>query len=196
MDQLSPGGNPYFERSMQSAIDQATQGFNRGTLPELESRSVGMGQYGQPRDQLARGEAAGMFGQGLARGVTQGYADQYGSDRALAGQALGQTGAMQSAQFAPQFAARDLLGGPTVLGRSSQFGDSSNFGRGTTGSQSTNFADASNFGNAVNYGQSTDASNQFSRSSGGAESVNASTSRGQQTAKGREYGQEFSVLQK
>src|SRR5215471_11442890 len=38
--QLTPGGNPYFEKSVQSSIDQATQGFNRNVLPELESRGV------------------------------------------------------------------------------------------------------------------------------------------------------------
>ncbi|MGL4650334.1 MAG: hypothetical protein ACRC1H_13080, partial [Caldilineaceae bacterium] len=49
LSQLSPGGNPYFEKSVQGAIDSATQGFTRNVLPELDARGVGMGQYGGAR---------------------------------------------------------------------------------------------------------------------------------------------------
>lgn len=139
MSTLTPGGNPYFSQNVQGAIDQATQSFNRSVMPELDARGVGAGQYGSSRDQLARGEAAGLFGQGLSRSVTDLYAQQYGADQQRQMQGLGMTGAMQGAAFAPLTQAQGLLGGPTVLGQSSSSGstNASNFGSSFGSSQGT-----------------------------------------------------------
>jgi hypothetical protein len=150
---LTPGNaNPYFGQSVQASIDQASDSFRRSVLPELESRGVAAGQYGGPRDQLARGEAAGMFGQGLAQSTAQQYSQQYGMDQQRQMQALGMTGAMQGAAYSPLQAAQSLIGGPTVLGSSSSGGQqgSSN----VSGGQSSGWADA--FSQAM--GQSTGAS--------------------------------------
>ena len=135
---LTPGGNPYFSQNVQGAIDQATQSFNRQVMPELDARGVAAGQYGSSRDNLARGEAAGLFGQGMGRTVGDMYAQQYGVDQQRQAAALGMTGAMQGAQLAPLTAAQGLLGGPTVLGSSSsqqagnQFGSSMGASQGTS----------------------------------------------------------------
>lgn len=115
MQQLTPGGNPYFERSVQGAIDQATQGFTQQVLPELDARGVQVGQYGQARDSLARGQAAGIFGQGLANTVSGMYANQYQGDQNRALSALGQAQQVQNLQSAPLTTAAGIIGGPTVL---------------------------------------------------------------------------------
>jgi hypothetical protein len=116
-DQLSPGGNPYFERSVQGAINSATTGFNQNVLPALDARGVATRQYGSERDNLARGQAAGDFGASLANQVGGMYAQQYQGDRALAGQALGYAPQMQAMQTAPLTTAAGIIGGPTVLGQ-------------------------------------------------------------------------------
>lgn len=116
MQALQPGGNPYFSQNVQGALDAASSSFKRSVLPELESRGVGAGQYGNSRDQLARGEAAGMFGDSLSQMARGMYSDQYGMDQQRQLAALGMTGNMQATNFAPQFAAQQLIGGPTVLG--------------------------------------------------------------------------------
>lgn len=121
-NQLSPGGNPYFDQAVQASIDQATESFKRQVLPELESRGVEAGAYGSSRDALARGEAAGVFGAGLGQTVAQQRAAQYTADQNRAVQALGMTPLMQSAAFAPLTMARELVGGPTVLGQSQSSG--------------------------------------------------------------------------
>jgi hypothetical protein len=148
---LQPGGNPWFDANVNAAIDQATSGFTRGVLPELESRGVGAGAYGTSRDQLARGEAAGQFGQGLSQQVAGMRSQQYGIDQALRGQALGMTGAMQQAQAAPLGMAQGLIGGPTVLGQSSSQNTQSGSSFGSGGSQSTSGQSAWNRGNSVNW---------------------------------------------
>lgn len=150
MNQLTPGGNPYFEKSVQGAIDSATSGFTRGVLPELEARGVGVGQYGGQRDSLARGQAAGDFGDALQRNVGQMYAQQYGGDRALAGQALGMGGQIQGMQTAPLTTAGSLIGGPTVLGQQ----QASNFGLQSSQNQSYGASMAENQNTSKNWGSS------------------------------------------
>jgi hypothetical protein len=151
-DQLTPGGNPYFERSVQGAIDSATTGFNRNVLPELEARGVGVGQYGGQRDSLARGQAAGDFGDSLQRNVGQMYAGQYQGDRALAGQALGQSGMVQNMQTAPLTTAGSLIGGPTVLGQQ----QASNFGQQSAQNSSWGSALSNNQSMGTSQGTSSD----------------------------------------
>jgi len=114
-NQLTPGGNPYFHQSVQAAIQDATQGFNRDIMPQMDARGVQAGQYGSPRDNLARAHAASDFGNELSRNVAGMYSQQYGADQQLAGQALGQAGAIQGMQMAPLTTAAGIIGGPTVL---------------------------------------------------------------------------------
>jgi hypothetical protein len=115
--QLQPGGNPYFSQSVQGAIDQATQGFNRQVLPGLQSNAVQAGGYGGARDQLAQGEAAGLASQGISRMVGDMYANQYGADQNRALGALGMAPQLGAMAFQPQQQAAAMIGGPTVLGR-------------------------------------------------------------------------------
>ena len=147
-DQLTPGGNPYFEKSVQGAIDQATQGFTRDVLPELDARGVGVGQYGGERDSLARGQAAGQFGAGLSQQVAGLYANQYATDQQRAAAALGQSGNVQAMQMAPLTTAAGIVGGPTVLGRQQSTSGSTNQATswGTSNSQSAARSASSNFG--------------------------------------------------
>lgn len=169
---LQPGQNPYFAGNVDAAINQASQGWQREVLPGLDARGVGAGQYGSSRDSLARGEAAGMMGQGIANMTGQMYANQYGSDLQRQMQALGMTGAMQGAQMAPLQGAQGLIGGPTVLGQGGSSGSSfgSSFGTGSSlsGGQSTGWSSnasqnlsealSSSFGNSsgksMNFGAS------------------------------------------
>ena len=153
-DQLTPGGNPYFERSVQGAIEQATQGFNRDILPQMDARGVQAGQYGSERDNLARGQAAGDFGKALSQNVAGMYAQQYGTDRALAGQALGQSGQIQGMQTAPLTTAAGIVGGPTVLGSQQSTNQSGSFGMQQGTNESQNQAFARNTLNSGNWGAS------------------------------------------
>lgn len=163
MSMLTPGGNPYFSQNVQGAIDQATQSFNRSVMPELDARGVAAGQYGSPRDNLARGEAAGLFGQGMGRNVTDLYAQQYGIDQQRQATALGMTGAMQQSQLAPLTAAQGLLGGPTVLGQSSSAGQNmannwgSSFGTSQGTSQGWNQAISDSWAQGKNSGSGSSA---------------------------------------
>lgn len=136
---MQPGANPFFDQSVQAAIDQASEGFKRNVLPELESRGVGAGAYGNSRDQLARGEAAGQFGTTLQQTAAQQYAQQYAGDQSRQAQLIGLTPAMQQTQYAPLSVAASLIGGPTVLGQSSGFQQGSSFGEqmGHSASQGT-----------------------------------------------------------
>jgi hypothetical protein len=186
---LTPGGNPYFERNVQGAIDQAARGFRESVVPELDARGVAAGQYGGTRDSLARGQAAGQFGQGLAQMTGQMYADQYGADQQMRSAALGQTGAMQGAQFAPLREAQGLVGGPTVLGQGSSIGTT----QGTQGSSTVgeSISRAQGSQGASNYGRSSGGSqassdswqqaitDAFSRSGSGSRAWNANASVGQ-----------------
>lgn len=135
--QLTPGGNPYFSNNVQSAIDQATQGFTHGVLPELEARGVGVGQYGGQRDSLARGEAAGQFGQALAQQVAGMYSNQYAADQQLAGQALGMSGAIQGMQSAPLTTAAGIIGGPAMVSQQGAQNWAQSLGQAFQKSQST-----------------------------------------------------------
>lgn len=143
--QLTPGQNPYFDQAVQASIDQATDSFKRQVLPELESRGVGAGQYGSSRDQLARGEAAGMFGQSVAQTAAQQRAQQYSSDQSRVMQAIGMTPTMQQSQYAPLSVAASLIGGPTVLSQSQSSGysqgenTSSGYSQGTSSSRGRAF---------------------------------------------------------
>jgi len=166
LQQLTPGGNPYFERAVQGSIDQATRGFTQGVLPALEARGVGVGQYGQPRDQLARGQAAGEFGAGLANSVAQQYASQYQGDQGRALQALGMGGQIQDMQSAGLRQGAQIIGGPTVLGQGSSFG--------------TGYG--SSFGDAQNWNQSTGGSSEWNRSS------STATSKGKSSGKEAGFG--------
>ncbi|MGL4649829.1 MAG: hypothetical protein ACRC1H_10505 [Caldilineaceae bacterium] len=154
LSQLSPGGNPYFEKSVQGAIDSATQGFTRNVLPELDARGVGMGQYGGARDNLARGEAAGMFAQGLSRDVGGMYANQYAGDQNRALQALGMSQGIQGMQTQPLRDAGALIGGPTVLGQSQNTQGASNWGSsiGQSFGQSWNQASSNSAGSGKSAG--------------------------------------------
>jgi hypothetical protein len=147
-DQLTPGGNPYFERSVQGAINNATQGFNQQVLPGLDARGVGVGQYGGQRDSLARGQAAGDFGRALSNNIAGMYAQQYQGDRALAGQALGMAPQMQGMQTAPLTTAAGIIGAPTVLGQQQSTNTASNYGTQAGGSatSSHNSLNSSNWG--------------------------------------------------
>lgn len=118
LQQLTPGGNPYFSQSLQGAIDSATRGFTQNVLPALADAGAAAGQYGSPRDQLARGVAAGQFGQDLTNMVGQMATQQYQGDANRALGALGMAPQMQSMQLAPLALAQQLIGGPTVLGSS------------------------------------------------------------------------------
>ena len=111
-------------------------------------QGVAVGQLGGSRDQLARGQAAGEFGQGMQNLVGQLYGQQYNADTMARSQALGQTGAMQAAQYSPLFAAQQLIGGPTVLGRSASAGQNTGFNTSAGGNQST----GSSFGNSSSMG--------------------------------------------
>lgn len=139
--QLQPGQNPYFDQAVQASIDQASDSFKRQVLPELESRGVGAGAYGGSRDQLARGEAAGMFGQSIAQTAAQQRAQQYSGDQSRVLQAIGLTPQMQQSQYAPLSVAASLIGGPTVLGGSQSTGFS--LGENTSHAQSQQTAKSS-----------------------------------------------------
>jgi len=141
LQQLQPGGNPYFSQSMQGAIDAATRGFNQNVLPGLADAGVAAGAYGMPRDQLARGQAAGMFGQDLTNMVGQMATQQYQGDQNRALGALGMAGQMQGLQLAPLQLAGQMIGGPTVLGQASSFGQNS--------SSSSGFAQSSGSGSGT-----------------------------------------------
>jgi len=141
LGQLQPGGNPYFSQSMQGAIDAATRGFNQNVLPGLADAGVAAGAYGMPRDQLARGQAAGMFGQDLANMVGQMATQQYQGDQNRALAALGMAGQMQGLQLAPLQLAGQMIGGPTVLGQGSSFGQNA--------SSSSGFAQSSGSGSGT-----------------------------------------------
>jgi len=132
MQQLTPGGNPYFSQSVQGAIDAATRGFTQGVLPQLTDQGVQAGAYGGVRDQLARGQAAGQFGEGLANMVGQMSSQQYGADQSRALQALGMAPGLQNMAYQPLQQAASMIGGPTVLGQSQSGGSSfgSSFGQG------------------------------------------------------------------
>lgn len=151
--QLQPGSNPFFDQSVQASIDQATDSFKRQVLPELDSRGVGAGQYGSSRDQLARGEAAGEFGAGLAQSVAQQRATQYSGDQTRALGAVGLTPQMQAGQIAPLSLAASLLGGPTVLGQS----QSSGFGMGENTTHGESQATSRGKGSSINMGASAGA---------------------------------------
>lgn len=141
LESLSPGGNPAFSRSLQASIDASNDSFRRSIMPELESRGVGAGaDYGGVRDQFARGEAAGMQGQGVSRMIAQQSADQYNTDTQARLQALGLTGAVQQAGFAPLTQAAGMIGGPTVLTQGQSTSQGSNWGSnmGTSIGGSTN----------------------------------------------------------
>jgi hypothetical protein len=135
--QLTPGANPYFDQSVQASIDQATESFKRQVLPELDARSVGAGQLGGSRDQLARGEAAGLFGQSVAQTAAQQRAQMYEGDQNRVLQAIGLTPAMQQSQYAPLSVAASLIGGPTVLNQaqSSGWGNAQNWQQAQSESQ-------------------------------------------------------------
>jgi hypothetical protein len=121
-DMLSPGVNPQFSAMLQQSIDQATQSFNRDVMGGLRADAVGAGEgnYGGPRDQLFRGQAAGEFGRGLLQSSTQAMGNEWGRMQAQRMQALGLMPQFQQMQWAPQLAAAGMIGGPTVLGQSGQ----------------------------------------------------------------------------
>jgi len=133
--QLTPGVNPYFSQSLDQAISAATQGFTRDVLPQLRSNAVGMNVYGGVRDQLAQGEAAGQFGQGLTQMVGNMATQQYTADQNRVIQALGMAPQLSGLQYQPAQTAAGMIGGPTVLG--SSFGQGWQTSQGT--SQSTGF---------------------------------------------------------
>lgn len=129
---LTPGVNPYFSQSLENAISAATTGFTRDVLPQLRANAVGAGEgvLGGPRDQLAQGQAAGQFGEGLTRMVGDMAAQQYGADQNRMIQALGmapQMGALGSQNLQT---AAGIIGAPTTLGSSL----SQSYSRGTTDS--------------------------------------------------------------
>lgn len=173
-ESLVPGGNPYFERNVQSAIDQASQSFNRQILPGLTDQGVGAGAFGGSRDQLARGEAAGLAGQGIAQMTGNLYGSQYQSDMAQRQAALAQTGAMQGALFAPLQQAQSMIGGPTVLGSSigSSFGQNtansmgSSFGQNTASGYGSSFGQNMSTGYGSSYGQSSNSMDAWMNSKG------------------------------
>lgn len=155
MQQLTPGGNPYFSQSMQGAIDAASRGFTQNVLPEMDARGVAAGQYGGARDQLARGQAAGQFGTELQNMAAQMGVQQYTADQNRALGALGMGGQVQGMQLSPLQLAGSLIGGPTVLGQSSQ--GASNFGQSSTAGGSS----------GINYGQNQSAAQSSSSGYGG-----------------------------
>jgi len=157
-DQLTPGGNPYFERSVQGAINSATTGFNQNVLPQLDARGVATRQYGSERDNLARGQAAGDFGASLANQVGGMYAQQYQGDRALAGQALGMAPQMQAMQTAPLTTAAGIIGGPTVLGQQQSSSLANNFAQQGSSNYSQGWGTSSNMLRSGNTGSSNSAS--------------------------------------
>jgi hypothetical protein len=144
--QLTPGVNPYFSQSLDQAISAATQGFTRDVLPQLKSNAVGMNNLGTTRDQLATGEAAGMFGQGLTRMVADMSTQQYTADQNRALQALMAAPQISGMQWQPQQVAAGMIGGPTVLG--------SSFGQGWQTSQGTSQGTGSGYskGSGFNFG--------------------------------------------
>jgi hypothetical protein len=151
LQQLTPGGNPYFSISVEAAINQATQGFNREVLPALDARGVAVGQYGGARDNLARGEAAGLFGQGLANSVAGMYSNQYSADQQRASAALGASGQIQGMQTAPLSTAAGIIGGPTVLSQQQALSQAQNTGY--SQAQNTAYNEAQN--NAYNQSQNS-----------------------------------------
>jgi hypothetical protein len=138
-NQLTPGGNPYFSQSVQGAIDQASRGFTQNVLPQLRSNATAVGQYGEPRDQLAQGQAAGQFGQDLQAMASSMYANQYAGDQQRALQAVGMAPQLGAAMFQPLTQAQGMIGGPTVLGQSTNFqsslGEQSSWARSAGASQ-------------------------------------------------------------
>ena len=115
---LQPGVNPYFSQSLNAAVDAATRGFTQGVLPALSAQAVGAGAFGEPRDRLAQGQAAGEFGQSLTNMVAQMSARQYEADQSRALGALGLAPQMGGLDLQNILAASQIVGGPTVLGRS------------------------------------------------------------------------------
>lgn len=165
LQQLQPGGNPYFSQSMQGAIDAATRGFNQNVLPGLADAGVAAGAYGMPRDQLARGQAAGQFGQDLTNMVGQMATQQYQGDQNRALGALGMSGQMQGLQLAPLQLAGQMIGGPTVLGQSQSSGFNTGQSYGYNVGQSSGFSQ----GGATSQGTGSGASRgkNFGASMGG-----------------------------
>lgn len=157
--QLQPGGNPYFSQNVEAAINQSNDAFKRSVLPELDARGVGVGQYGGTRDQLARGEAAGLQAQGNAQQAAQMYSQQYGMDQQARNAALQQTGAMQGTNFANQYAAGQMLGGPTVLGSGTSQADSYGQSLGQSASTAQGSTDA--WQRAANVSQSAGEGRSF-----------------------------------
>lgn len=149
--QLTPGTNPYFDQAVQASIDQASESFKRQVLPELDARSVGAGQLGGSRDQLARGEAAGLFGQSVAQTAAQQRAQQYSGDQSRVLQAIGMTPAMQQSAYAPLSVAASLIGGPTVLNQAqaSGWGNAQNWNQADSTSWAGSQGKGSSFGMGV-----------------------------------------------
>lgn len=172
MNQLTPGGNPYFERSVQGAIDQATRGFTEGVLPELDARGVAVGQYGGARDSLARGQAAGTFGEGLANQVAGMYSQQYAGDQQRALGALGLSGNVQGLYTQPLQTASGIIGGPTVLSQQ----QSSSGAQNSAYNQSQNMA--SNFGENTQQGWGSAISEAINQGNSSGSGWNANTSGG------------------
>jgi hypothetical protein len=164
---LQPGGNPYFSKNVQGAIDQATQSFNRGIVPGLTEAGVGAGAYGTSRDALARGEAAGLAQQGIQNMVGGMYSDQYAADQGMRANSLGLAPQMQAMQYAPLSAAAGIVGGPTVLGQSQNTSFGNTVG-GSTG-QSTS--------GGGSYGQSTAQGGSFGRSNSSAQGGGVNSSK-------------------
>ncbi len=141
---LTPGINPQFSQALDAAIAQATQGFTRDVLPQLRTNAAGMGAYGGVRDQLAQGEAAGLFGQGLQRTAATALSDQWNQQ---------QQQRLAALQMAPMIGglgnqnlvtAAQVIGGPTVLGQS--FGQGWNQAGSSSTSTGTSSQSSKGFG--------------------------------------------------
>jgi len=121
---LNPGQSQYFDSALNQAVDAATRGFTQNVLPQLQDAGIRAGALGNPRNNLAQGQAAGQFGADLQNMVAQMANNQYGMDRQLQGQAIAQTPQMAGSWFQPLTQAASMIGGPTVLGRGAQISDS------------------------------------------------------------------------
>jgi hypothetical protein len=148
---LNPGQSQYFDASLNNAIDAATRGFTQNVLPSLQDAGIRAGAVGSPRAQLAQGQAAGQFGEGLQNMVAQMANQQYGMDRQLQGQALGMTPQMAGSWFAPLSQAASMIGGPTVLGQSANLSNS--YARGANQSTGQSSGGSSGKSMGLNFGK-------------------------------------------
>lgn len=82
--------NPFTDQVASGVVRNLGQAFNEQVLPGIRADSIGAGQYGGSRQNLAEGLAAGRFGQSLADELGTLYNNNYqqGAQRSLAAMAL------------------------------------------------------------------------------------------------------------